>query len=311
MGSLVHQMDLKLFLNELSVDGRASHDKAVAAVDCLVHTLLELKRRRPSIAVMASEPFWSREISPGYSLRVWCDENRSANRDLVRWLTSLLQRAPHKSLAEVENDGIEYFFQDTVVEGLGWAHLTDGMALSFSIEEKWDAPFLHLKRRILGEQGDLIDDCVEARHLVRPDHIKPHLDWVTKDSFGFTSGAGVWESCGEVYPFIRFLPAVERMLRDVNPTYVRGIQQELALLNRAVGDWKPSDKDEPTWLSKVSPEHEQRRKRRLFDYIDSDGEIHTFHQHVRYTPGPGRIHFRFSSGEAKVVVAYIGRKVKG
>jgi hypothetical protein len=60
------------------------------------------------------------------------------------------------------------------------------------------------------------------------------------------------------------------------------------------------------WKTKVTGESETRKS--LCEFLDLDGAISIFELHARFTPGPGRIHFRLIPGDGIARVAYIGRK---
>jgi hypothetical protein len=81
----------------------------------------------------------------------------------------------------------------------------------------------------------------------------------------------------------------------------------LVEMEAALAEWDTILHPTPLWRSKQSGEAEKRR--RLCRFTDLDGVEREFDEHVRFTPGPGRLHFRLVREEGTAVIAYVGGKI--
>lgn len=119
----------------------------------------------------------------------------------------------------------------------------------------------------------------------------------------------MWERCPDLFPHLRFLPHVEAQMRELKQYWVHPVRKRLAEMDRAAQLWQAdTDPDGPQWGSLVTPEH-ATRKRDLCRFTDLDGTEQYFDTHLRFTPGAGRLHFRFLKGNRRVHIAHIGHKL--
>lgn len=82
---------------------------------------------------------------------------------------------------------------------------------------------------------------------------------------------------------------------------------ELRRIDDSIGDWDPSVCKHPAWRSYITAEGETSKRHCWFE--DFDGETRLFDLHGRFTPGPGRVHFRLVPEQRKATIAYAGRKL--
>jgi hypothetical protein len=301
-------MSILLFLNNLSYPIPVP-EQVSALVSNLVAALREIRGLRRDAVLFTSVPLTDLELAPNYPFQRWAAEAR--NRDAFRFLRSLENRAPFRLAGSQDSDQmVEYVFDGDEAQGLGYAHALDGMAISFAICKDWDTSMVALTRRILvAENGDaeLVESMVEARHVADPTHVRIHAQWLrTNDLINIRSGRQLWECRAESFPHLEFLPVVENNLIILDGHWLKPVRDRLIELERTMADWK-SSQSMPVWQSKITPEAEHRK--RFCQFVDLDGVSRSFDLHARFTPGPGRIHFRVDFGSRKLIIGYVGRKL--
>jgi hypothetical protein len=209
---------------------------------------------------------------------------------------------------------VEYRYEGTVAEGLGGAHLMDGLGISLPVHPCWDAAELSLECEQLVEltDGSTGTDVggVEVRHVSRERHLDAHAAWIrlARATTAHT-GAQLWEQRAETFPHLQFLPRVEADLRDLPQVWVGPVRRRLTELEEAVAEWDPAERPEgPQWRSWVTGEHGGRKRGHCW-FTDLDGQPGLFDTHCRFTPDEGRVHFRLEAEAGAVRVAYLGRKL--
>lgn len=301
-----------LFLNELSCGGDASPRDADQAMVEWVELLRHIHQMRRDIALVSDVSLSSTELMEGYYIQQWIS-SEPKNRDRWRFVRAIQNRAPFSSVApEVVDGDVEYEHRCRPARGLGAAHLADGLGLSLGIDQTWKDPHLTLTRSTLMEDsaGELIlaQDAVEVRHAAVRDHANHHREWIQRTGKDdLTSGRIIWQSREAHFPHLTFLPRVESDLADLSPAWVRPVSELLFKLEQAVADWEPARSRTPCWGTKVTPESDSRRS--LCEFQDVDGVVRVFELHARFTPGPGRLHFRLVPLDRTLRVAFIGRKI--
>ncbi|WP_116021512.1 hypothetical protein [Thermomonospora umbrina] len=249
------------------------------------------------------------ELAPGYYLEEW----RFANVDEWRRIRSMQGRAPFRSvLPPGVGEGVDYSCAGRPAEGLGAAHLMDGVLVSLLVDTAWDASWIQAERTSLAEDPEgepvVIDDIVEVRHAATLAHVDSHLEWLKQVGIpDLKHGSQIWDARGDLYPKLLFLPRTERQFANLRQDWVVSAAHELRRIDHAIGDWNPQLTRTPTWRSKVTPEGETRK--RLCRFEDFDGIMRVFDLHGRFTPDEGRAYFRLVPEMGKATVANIGLKL--
>lgn len=276
-----------------------------------VALLRQVREWRRDLALVSIAKLPSLELSRGYYLSEWIGD--PANRDRWRFIRTLQNRAPFSDvLPPGAGDGVEYLHNGRPAQGLGAAHLMDGVAVSLCLESTWNTYQAQLVREVLGERPDgsveLIEEFVQIRHAALIHHLVFHEERIKETGLrDVLSGIDLWSGRLEYFSSLRFLPRVEEDLVSLPPDWVAPVASELLKLNAAVAAWNPAVSRFPDWKSKVTPEGETRK--RLCEFVDLDGTPRIFDLHARFTPRAGRLHFRLDPHNAVVVVAYIGPKI--
>lgn len=305
-------MSVLLFLNELSCATDTPRRNVDLAMLELVELLRTIRRWRRDVALVTQVPLKSIELARGYHTPQWIAAD-AANRDRWRMILAIQNHAPFRAVTpEDTQTDVEYRHGNRRAEGLGAAHLLDGLALSLSIDAVWENAWVATDRSVLIEDdsGNLAvrDEHVEVRHASHCDHATQHKSWVQEAGReDLASGVTIWKNRDRFFPHLTFLPRVEGDLRRLRQDWVRPVVGRLFNLERAVADWDTDRDGIPKWQTKVTGEFETRQDQ-YCEFVDIDGVVRVFEWHARFTPGAGRLHFRLVPEEGTVRVAYIGLK---
>jgi hypothetical protein len=303
-------LSILLFLNELSCGTPAPKSRVDEAMERFVELLRHIRQLRGDTALVTIVKREELELAQGYYISQWIAA-RPRHRDLWRIVQSMRNRAPFSDVLPPEAQaGADYRWEGRLAEALGAAHVMDGLLVSLLVDQGWDLSWVSAMREELAEdaEGELeIDEYpVDVRHAAKLEHALPHEDWIRQAGLSdFRSGSEIWESRGDLFPNLQFLPRICDQLNELRSDWVIPVALRLRTLNDAIAEWVPGN--EPPWRTKVTPEAEQRK--RLCVFTDLDGTEQTFDWHARFTPGPGRIHFRLVPEEGAARIAHIGMKL--
>ena len=304
-------LTLLLVLNDLSYRGaKARRDVLSDSLHGLVALLRKVRSHRTDVALVTEANFFDLELGESYTVREWAGDGR--NRDALRYLMSMRQRAPFRDVAPAGLwRDIDYLYGQRRAEGLGTAYLAGGLAVSLRLADVWQAAWLTLIQRGLAEDdaGEILltEDDVHIRHASVPDHVAEHREWLCDSELDrIHSAAELWKAREDVFPHLRFLPRVVDDVAVLRSGWLNPVKEQLAKLELAAAGWNTVLEATPQWRSKVTPESDSRKE--LCRFQDIDGLSYIFDWHARFTPGAGRLHFRIDRSEQRIVIAYIGEK---
>ncbi|MCX4446816.1 hypothetical protein ACIOEZ_05270 [Streptomyces sp. NPDC087866] len=309
-----------LFLNEKSCETTADPDRVNRAMTELVRTIIAVARvDRPGTVLVAREPVNALRLAEDHPIAKWI--GTPGAKELWQRLLLMQTKYPHEDAypdGETFSD-VAYSHDGVPVTGLGAAHLMGGAGVSLKLDPRWDADRVTLQREeLLDEEADgsALSE-VHIPHAATREHVETHLPWIREevqaalknDLSGIRTGAELWERCPDLFPHLRFLPHVEAQIRELKQYWVHPVRKRLAEMDHAVEVWDAAIEPEgPLWGSTVTPEH-GARKREYCLFTDLDGTDQYFDTHLRFTPGAGRLHFRFLQVDRRAHVAHIGNKL--
>ncbi|MEU3912032.1 hypothetical protein [Streptomyces sp. NPDC029721] len=281
-------------------------------MDELIRVLREARSWR-EIALVTQTPLPSSELARGYLFQQWAADNR--HRTQRQYIKALRNRAPFTDVlpGSATTGEIEYEYAGERVEGIGAAHLMDGLCVSLPVSTAWHRPWLEVTARTLVEdsRGELVmaETRESVRHGSRPVDLKPHEQWGRSAGLdAVDSPARLWEERADFFPSLRFLPRARQDLDALQPPAFVQVRGLLARLEESAARWDPAETAVPAWQgARITPEHERRRL--LCHFTDEEGAEHCYDLHGRFTPGAGRLHFRLMPNEGALEIAYIGRKI--
>lgn len=310
-----------LFLNEISCDTDCDPARAERAMTELARAVLAVVRAdRAGTVLISKVPITGLQIASGHPIGKWHGNPR--NRDAWRRLLQMQSKWPHRVVFPEGKDfyDVEYRHREEPAEGLGAAHLMDGLGVSLGVESCWRADQVDLEREQLVEDVEGAyrseTDEVHVRHMSEITHCEVHGGWLRESVEtirrggleAVRRGGDLWERRTELFPRLEFLPRVEQDLRELPEVWVRPVRDRLAELQEAVAGWDPSTRPiGPQWRSDVRTEFESRR--RLCWFADVDGTQQLFDWHSEFLPKPGRMHFRLLHDRSTLRIAYVGRKL--
>ncbi len=305
-------MPLLLFLNERSCMSEASPGEVAAAMDELIRLLREARSWR-EIALVTRTPLTKSELAQGYCYQQWAADNRHRNER--QYIKALRNRSPFADVLSqhTARGEVEYEYAGGGAEGMGAAHLMDGLCVSLPVSVAWHRPWLEVTVRTLTEDdhGELfVAESIESvRHGSRPVDLKPHEQWGRSTGLdAIDSAARLWGERADFFPSLRFLSRVQEDLKALQPPAFIQVRGLLARLEESAARWNPVESAVPHWQgAKITPEHVQRK--RLCYFPDDTGENRCYDWHGRFTPGAGRLHFRLVAMERTLEIAYIGPKL--
>jgi hypothetical protein len=297
------------FLNELSFpEGAVEAETAEAAVLGLVKTLQSLRQIHSSTALHSSVPLAL--IPLGDEQWLGTVMATSHRRDEWRFLRGFENRAPFRvDRGEAFGLEAEYRHNGMLADGLGLSHTVGTLCVSFP-NEPWLVSTVSLYRVALDEDCECDEQFVEVRHAATPEHVTSHDEWLRQvPGEQVRNGEELWARRSEIFPHLQFLPRTEAHLRAFKVGDIRLASARKALMDLeiAAARWNKSDNAMPGFLTKTTPEGEQRSK--LFCFDDLLGVERCFNWHSRYTPGAGRVHFWCDRSSGRLTIAHVGEKV--
>ncbi|MBK8319790.1 MAG: hypothetical protein IPL05_15020 [Betaproteobacteria bacterium] len=303
-----------LFLESASGYGApVTNQQAISAAKVFIHTLRYLKRANSRISLSTNQALPDCELAPGETLQKVLSGN--SYRDEWLFLKDLQTRTPLSSglkalvnqvaLAEIKLP------LGRASTALTWAHILETGTISFHTDPLWRHSIINAQHEYLDDQGSLHSCAVAIRNASEPAHIDVHQPWLVNLGLeSHPSSKTLWEERAARFPGLRFLDRVKSHI-DYLATSGAPYKQAIATLqalNETAVDWNGFG--EPSFSVKnAAGEHDQRRKLCKFN-DETTGQVCDFGRHAYFTGNfPGRVHFRMSVEERKIVVGHVGYKL--
>jgi hypothetical protein len=271
--------------------------------------LVSIRAILPNATLLCAEPLATLQLGDSYSV-AQCLNERGIVRERARLLLSMGGRAPFRIAQDLFGDpdpGITvYRHCGNPVEGIGLAELYGGLPVSFAIP-----PWLVATIQLDVEQ--LTTDVehrwiVETRHASVSDHVRLHRLWlISLRCRDIVNAVDLYNRRNDLFPSLEFGRNLQSNLQDLQPPAFWQVVQYLCRLDESVEQWDPKTAHAPEYPPHTTDEHESRK--RLCYFPDTNGVSTCCSWHGRFTPGPGRIHFKVEADPKRAIVAYIGRKL--
>ena len=313
-------MDLEMVFNELSARTLAPDiSTARQWMSELISTMLAAQRRGLK-GLRTQTDFHDMVLAENYPLRRWRNDNE-VTREERTFLRTLATKAPlsvdipdREIKIKVENPGCELSLQGIQAEGFKVSYYLDTLAISLNSESLWNSRCIKLELIQIDENGELIEESVEVIHASHKNHVLEHANWIQKrQQTGVVDGLELWNRRAELFSSLEFCPRVSQQIESVvDPTMLRQVVRKLFELDELSKNWTDGALDLDNLPSKVSPESDSRLKefREQLNIQCLDGKKRIFSLHVRMTPGAWRLHFCTELGPGKIIIGYIGPKIK-
>jgi hypothetical protein len=311
-------MNLEMVLNELSLKTPAADiPKARQLMSDLITTLSQATRSGVQRVLRTHADINSIEIAPNYPVARWRNDS-DVSREEKSFFRTLTSKAPFCSdvAEEIKNefDLSQFYFQKEEAVGLGFALISDALAVSLLSDSKWDCSRLKLEVTQIDEYEELIDRQLELFHASRSSHIQEHGNWIqNRTRISVNDGFELWNSRKELFPSLEFCENVSKQIQSLNPgnPMLRQVIKRLLELENCCQNWKSGAFDLDSLHSKATPESKSRLKQFQDEltFECPDGITRTFSLHVRMTPGAWRLYFLTDLEPGKIIIGYIGSKI--
>ncbi len=261
-------------------------------------------------------------LSPNYPLRAWFNDSlvpRDESEFVLTYYTRYSYIQPYdkdlqgSSEFQSKKSLFEASFAGERAEGLGFAHLLKGLALSIRSEPCWDSPWLDLDCKKLDPESEEISEYRETqRHVSRARHVsKDHAAWIEGQiQCGVRNGSDLLSKAVTLFPNLVFCSDASKQIRvlSAGSRYLPSILKLLFELEIQANSWTEGDFDYRQ-LHNASSESESTMNRfghrRIF--VCPDGISRTFEWHLKGLPRPWRIHIYADSHQKKILIGYVGR----
>lgn len=205
----------------------------------------------------------------------------------------------------------EFLYNGERIEGATEAILSDSFIISPCITETWKVKELEGKFFSLYEDSEqeLTVINVYNRDQLAQEDLRTMLERHT--NITISSYDELWQRREKMFPHLEFCPSVKKNLQELECTYITQVVKKLYELERYCenNEGKPFDKDA---LSKTTLESEAtlQKYRTQHTFYNEDKVPYLASWHMRFTGIPGRIFFIPDYKEKKMLICYIGEKLK-
>ncbi|MEG4273884.1 MULTISPECIES: hypothetical protein [unclassified Microcoleus] len=313
-------MDLEMVFNELSARTLAPDiSTARQWMSELIRTMVAAKGcGLKGIRIQAD--FHAMILAESYPLSLWRNDPE-VNKDERTFLKTLATKTPLsvdipdiEIQIKVEDPGCELSLQGIQSESFKVAYYLETLVISLHSELLWNASRINLDLIQIDENGELIVESVEVLHASQKNHVLEHADWIKKrQQTAVVDGLELWNRRTELFSSLEFCDRIRQQIESlVEPKMLRQVVRKLFELDELSKNWTDGALDLDNLPSKVSPESESRLKefKEQLNIECLDGKNRIFSLHVRMTPGAWRLHFCTELGPGKIIIGYIGPKIK-
>ena len=304
-----------LFLDEASRHaGAVERPQAEATAKTLIDTLRGIRKFKHKFALNTERALGHYRIAENWTLQSIL--GGTAFKEEWAFIRDLANRSPLSAgvehlLLKVEDTDFRTRPAGVPSVALAWATLLDSGVVSFKAHADWSRSWVETTYLALEDDETITEDEGRVRNASLPEHAEEHAGWLR--SLGLEelpTGSQAWSEREQRFPGLRFLASVEK---DLLSLWGSGAPyaQALSLLEGLSADavnW-PEGQQQPTFSTKVTPEHVMRRKL-CWWHDEATGEKELFDTHARFTGSfAGRIHFRLDVPNHRIVIAYVGGKL--
>jgi len=313
-------MDLEMVFNELSARTLAPDiSTARQWMSELIRTMVAAKGcGLKGIRIQAD--FHAMILAESYPLSRWRNDPE-VNKDERTFLRTLATKTPLsvdipdiEIKIKVEDPGCELSLQGIQSESFKVAYYLETLVISLHSELLWNASRINLDLIEIDENGELIEESVEVLHASQKNHVLEHADWIKKrQQTAVVDGWELWNRRAELFSSLEFCDRVSQQIESlVDPKMLRQVVRKLFELDELSKSWTDGALNLDNLPSKASPESESRLKqlREQLNIQCLDGKKRIFSLHIRMTPGAWRLHFCTELGPGKIIIGYIGPKIK-
>lgn len=310
-------MGVQLVFNELSSIPLANDlYSARERMVILVKTILAAVSNGAERILRTESVFESTLLMQDYPIAKWLNDN-NVGREERAYLRNLATKAPFWDGQKEKEDIFwqhTFYFNGNQANGIGFAFISNNLALSFN-PEYWQDPFLTLLASWLDESGELVEGSIDSiRHASIDQHILFHENWIRdRNNFEILNGNDLWEKKKEVFPKLIFCDSVSNQIRylgENNPVFSLVINRLLAL-NDYCTNWKdgPFNIDDLGFSGSKESEITLQNFPEERTFLCPDGERRLFSWHLKFHNNC-RLYFSPQPESKIIIIGYIGKHLR-
>ena len=210
------------------------------------------------------------------------------------------------SITGVELGLIEYKYLDERVDEIGYADIFQTLLISFNSNEKWNKNRLKLKKTILEESGEYIEQEVEIYNACKIEHLEDNLEFFEKmDNEKIESLVKNFKDIyRDIFKKLEFSVDIIKDIGYLDKQVLKDaivILYQLEINKKKINDFTYSGESESV---RVNPELREKRKFKM-----ENGEEYYMFQHIKNLPDGNRIYF-YKKSDEKIYIGYIGKHLK-
>lgn len=298
------------YLNELSVRVFSNNEEAQDAFLLLGKCLHKMSELGVSNVRMTNE-IMKKRILPGQTWNRILNNETVIGKDLKSVLINKLCTLEPIDNLEDKYNVLEFSYNKIPCKGLGWASesMENTLALGFRQENVWDNGSYNVDINLLDEDGNELPLTSGCKHVVSPDEVETHRDFLLKKINIPTNGKVLAKRSAKLFPHLRFAEQASNQLEKIkDPVVVQQVYWRLLDLERVAANSTSSISPEK-FKYKTTPESETRSRLPQLKILFLDGKTRLCSWHSRFTPSAGRIHFCPNESEQIFYIGYIGEKI--
>ncbi len=306
-------METYLVFNDLSVAATAPDEaSARQRLDVLAEILVD--PRIGGTRVLVTPPaFLQLPVSEGYAIGRWAAKDyKPADREKRVRVKTLMDR--RKSYAECDEEGllwsseVEYRCGGETARGLATAFLVDGLAVSLSSGERWDAARIRIEKSWV-EGDDVATHHIAVAHACRAGHLEEHGEWLRRVGFPTpANGMELWNARERLFPSLDFCDSAGKQIQGVsNGKEFNATESSLKILQNFCESWDTAYFNihaVPTAAPESKSTMQQYSEERTF--LCPDGKKRVFEWHVKKFTVNWRTHFYDFPAQRRLLVGYVG-----
>ncbi|MEH2115001.1 hypothetical protein [Nostoc sp.] len=308
-------MELEIVLNELSLQTPSTDiETARELMSKLISTLRQATVSGVKRVLRTHSDINTIELAPGYPLVCWRNDP-VVSREERSFLRTLTTKEPVWSdvSEDIKNDFdlSQVFHQGEQAIGLGFALVSDALAVSLLSDSQWDCSRLELEVTQFDDNEELIDKYAVIIHASRKNHVVEHSAWIkNRIHTSVIDGEELWNRREELFPNLKFCDVVRKQLENIltGQLELQPVVHILSQLHTCSTNWNEGYFNLKDYPIEESGESEATMnkygKERTFRC--PDGKDRLFERHVKLKFCNWRIHF-FAVKPGQVIIGYVGR----
>lgn len=301
---------MEAYFNELTVGLFFGNKEAKDAFSLLGGCLGKLSELGISNVRMTNEVM-GKAILPGQSWSRVLNNESVIDKDLKSVLIAKLCTLEPVDLLEDKYNAWQFSYNKMPCKGLGWASeaMENTLALGFRQKDAWNDDGYDVDICLLDEDGEEQQIASKCKHVVSPDGIETHRDFLLKKINIPANGKVLSIRSAKLFPHLIFSEQAFNQLKRIKDSVtIQQIYWRLSDLEKVAAN-SISSVSPDKFRYKTTPESETRSRLPQLKILFPDGETRLCSWHSRFTPGAGRIHFCPDESKQIFYIGYIGEKI--